>query len=485
MRKLPQDYLNRMERQMGGQFGAFLASCDSQGYSGLRVNTGKIAAEEFCSRVPFQLSPVPWTKNGFYYDKEEPVTKHPYYYAGLYYIQEPSAMLPASRLPVQPGDIVLDLCAAPGGKATELSSLLQGSGLLVANDASASRAKALVKNLALWGAPNCCITGDTPQRLLEQFGCCFDKILVDAPCSGEGMFRRDSGLIDAWKERGPEYYAPLQKEILDCAVQMLKPGGMLAYSTCTFSQEENEEVVSELLSRYPELEMVQPELAGGFAPGSAPCEKSIRIWPHRVKGEGHFFALLGKRGPEEPRQEISGHVPCPAETVSDRASMAKYSSSQIRQDHSRIPEQIMDFLTLIPEHIWENTVYGQIGEQCFLLPPYHLPKRLRYLRTGIMLGTLKKGRFEPGQALAMLLREKDFPCVLNLPQSDGRTVRYLKGETLELTRDEEEKLSQSMKRMVPGVKGWTLICVDGFALGWGKYVEDTVRNKYYPGWRLQ
>ena len=299
-------------------------------------------------------------------------------------------MLPASRLPVQPGDTVLDLCAAPGGKATELSSHLQGRGLLVANDASASRAKALVKNLAVWGVPNCCITGETPEKLLEQFGCCFDKILVDAPCSGEGMFRKDGGLIESWKERGPEYYAPIQKEILDCAVQMLKPGGMLAYSTCTFSREEDEEAIAYIVNRYPELSFVQPDMAEGFAAGAAPCEKCIRIWPHRVEGEGHFFALLKKRGGNGCSDDamwqsgaaqqtetkkcstLSGQTQqaetkkcCAPSRQTQQAgtktysapSLTPYNTSEIQKNHRKIPEQVMEFLSVLPEQLWENTVY--------------------------------------------------------------------------------------------------------------------------------
>ena len=185
-------------------------------------------------------------------------------------------MLPASRLPVQPGDRVLDLCAAPGGKATELASRLEGRGLLVANDVSASRAKALLKNLTMWGCTNFCVTAETPEKLLARFGCFFDKILVDAPCSGEGMFRKDSGLISGWLERGPKEYAVLQKQILDCALAMLRPGGMLLYSTCTFAKEEDEDVIADALMRHPDLELVQAEGADGLSAGYPPCEKALR-----------------------------------------------------------------------------------------------------------------------------------------------------------------------------------------------------------------
>ena len=259
MAKLPEQFLDRMKEQLGDEYGAFLASYEKESYAGLRVNTGKLTVEKFQTLAPFALRPIPWTGKGFYIGKTEQATKHPYYYAGLYYIQEPSAMLPASRLPVQPGDRVLDLCAAPGGKATELASRLEGRGLLVANDVSASRAKALLKNLTMWGCTNFCVTAETPEKLLARFGCFFDKILVDAPCSGEGMFRKDSGLISGWLERGPKEYAVLQKQILDCALAMLRPGGMLLYSTCTFAKEEDEDVIADALMRHPDLELVQAE----------------------------------------------------------------------------------------------------------------------------------------------------------------------------------------------------------------------------------
>lgn len=458
MVRLPQEFLERMREQLGSEFGAFLACYEEEGYAGLRVNTSKISVEEFLSLTDFELIPVPWTTNGFYYRKDEPVTKHPHYYAGLYYIQEPSAMLPAARLPVRPGDRVLDLCAAPGGKATELSSRLMGKGLLVANDASPSRAKALLKNLAVWGSANCCITGETPQKLLELFGCYFDRILVDAPCSGEGMFRKDRGLIDAWELRGPREYAALQKEILSCAVQMLKPGGILAYSTCTFSEEEDEDVIGEILDRFPELNLVQPDMPEGFSHGKMPYEKCVRLWPHKVKGEGHFLALLHKaEGVQEPLEAVDGE-----------------QAKRVTASQKKMPEEVRSFLELIPEAVWQNCYYEQIGEQCLLIPPYSLPKKLRYLRTGILAGTVKRGRFEPSQALAMLLAADTFPCSLNLPSGDIRVMRYLKGETIELT-DAEAR----------GKKGWVLVCVDGFGLGWGKYANGNIKNKYYPGWRLQ
>lgn len=517
MRELPERFKERMKEQLGAEYEAFLA-CFAEGESqtGLRVNTGKIAPGRFCGIAPFALEPIPWTENGFYTGKAEQVTKHPYYYAGLYYIQEPSAMLPASRLPISEGDRVLDLCAAPGGKATELASRLHGTGLLVANDVSASRAKALVKNLALWGCTNCCITGETPERLLAAFGCFFDKILVDAPCSGEGMFRKDGGLIESWKTRGPGEYAALQKEILDCAVQMLRPGGMVLYSTCTFSPEEDEQVIEWILDCHPELSLEQAEQAEGLSRGNPPCEKAIRVWPHKARGEGHFLALLRKAGAEEKDsadaaflqmqqrsetrdkqnrrldegQMIRNWRPDEEQTSRNRQldkgqmgwnrqpDKGKTGRSRLSGEEwtgrDNLPDEVQSFMARLPQRLLQNGVYRQIGEQCCLLPAgVTLPAKLRYLRTGLLLGTCKKGRFEPSQALAMALDGDGWPNVLRLTSGDDRVLRYLKGETLELRPGEEIE------------KGWALICVDGFPLGWGKAAGGTIKNKYYPGWRLQ
>lgn len=455
--KLPQSFLDRMKEQLGEEeYELFLQEYQKEGIRGLRVNTEKISAADFSACVPFHLTPVPWTENGFYYETEDPVTKHPYYYAGLYYIQEPSAMLPASRLPVEPGNLVLDLCAAPGGKATELARRLQGKGMLVANDVSATRAKALLKNLSIWGAANCCVTGETPEKLLQEFGCYFDRILVDAPCSGEGMFRRDSSLIQSWEERGPEEYAPLQESILGCAVQMLRPGGYLLYSTCTFSREEDEQVICRILEEYPELELadIQPYYEG-FAPGDAPAEKSIHIWPHRMKGEGHYLALLRKK----ERTGSPAHYRIPED--------------ELEKSWKKAPPEVLDFLKRLPNKLTDGKRFLQKKEQCYLLPPYRIPEHLRYLGTGLLLGTCKKGRFEPSQPLAMALEMGDYGGTVDFPDSDPRVVKYLKGETIELSDD--QKLPD----------GWVLICTDGFPLGWGKHSRGTIKNKYCPGWRMQ
>ena len=292
--ELPECYIEKMRQLLGEEFPAYMESFEKPSVNGLRVNTGKVAAERLADLLPYELEEVPWIGNGFYYPSGDRLSKDVYYYAGLYYLQEPSAMTPASLLPVEPGDLVLDVCAAPGGKSTELGVKLKGRGMLVSNDISNSRAKALLKNLELFGIPNICVTSETPEKLAGVFPEFFDKILVDAPCSGEGMFRRDKDMVKSWQEKGPEYYCEIQKEIVEQAVSMLKPGGYLLYSTCTFDREEDEEIIEEALSRHPELELVKLPLFEGAVDGFG-LSGCIRLFPHRIKGEGHFIALLHKK----------------------------------------------------------------------------------------------------------------------------------------------------------------------------------------------
>ena len=378
-------------------------------------------------------------------------------------------MAPAAVLPVCPGYKVLDLCAAPGGKSTELGARLQGEGLLVSNDISNSRAKALLKNLELFGIPNICVTSETPEKLASVFGPYFDKILVDAPCSGEGMFRKDPDLIKSWLERGPEYYAPIQRQILKSAAAMLKPGGMLLYSTCTFAKLEDEDTIQWILEEEPDLELVPIEPWEG-ACGGFDGMPVIRLFSHKIEGEGHFLALLRKKSTQAPDGgKFSGSI------GSDNRSGAASGkdSAQVRR-----LEQESDFGQ------WEAMLTQALDHSRIMVRDgmvYYLPKcfdrswNLRYLRTGLLLGEWKKNRFEPSQAAAMALPMKEFSQTVSLSAEDDRTIRYLKGETVFPTPEESSGLK----------KGWVLIGVDGYPLGWAKYTGSNFKNKYYPGWRWQ
>lgn len=455
--QLPKAFLSRMKHMLGDEYYDFLKSYENPRHFGLRVNTLKISTEEFLNASPFHLTPVPWTENGFYYEEEDRPAKHPYYAAGLYYLQEPSAMAPAALLPVEPGDFVLDLCAAPGGKATELGAKLKGTGMLVANDISNSRAKALLRNIELCGIRNSFVTNEIPGNLAQVMPEFFDKILVDAPCSGEGMFRKDIAVAKTWDETRPDFFATLQRDIVSNAIRMLKPGGLMLYSTCTFAPAENEGTISFILENFPEMELLDIPKSYGFSYGNPAwgngnheLEKCIRIFPHKVNGEGHFLALLQKKGIHSPSLcNIKGKC----DKDSWKLLTEFWNPGNLPFEKERI-------------EVRNQNVY-------YLPPADNHYKGIHFLRNGLFLGELKKNRFEPSQPLALALAAEDFPSILNLDSQDERISRYLKGETL-LVAEGESTLP----------KGWQLVCVDGHPLGFGKLVNGTLKNKYPAGWRI-
>ena len=462
---LPEKFCKEMQRMLGEEYEDYLASMQAGRKYGLRVNTAKISVEDFLKISPFELTPIPYISNGFFYDEKEQPSKHPYYFAGLYYLQDPSAMTPASRLPIEEGDVVLDLCAAPGGKATELAAKLHGTGLLIANDISSKRAKALLKNMELFGVENSFIVTEYPAKLAGYFNGFFDKILIDAPCSGEGMFRKEPSMVKAWEQNGPEFYSKLQKEILEQALPMLKEGGMLLYSTCTFSPLEDEGSVEYLLSLDPSLHLVEMEGYSGFVKGqpewvdssNRSLEKCIRMFPHKLDGEGHFLALLQKG--EAVSKKVSGFA--------EKRKGLKGEEKKLFEDFSQNMNRIFD----------ETRLESKNGMVYYM--PRELPemKGIRFLRSGLFMGEMKKKRFEPSQSLAMALKKEDYKKRIHFDATGDEVFRYLKGETIplkpELIVDEGTKSG-----------GWYLVCVENFPLGWGKVAGLTLKNKYHQGWRL-
>ncbi len=462
--ELPQKFCDEMKRMLDDEYEDYLASLKEKRKYGLRVNTSKISVEEFQKICPFEITPIPFVENGFYYDEALQPAKHPYYFAGLYYLQDPSAMLPASRLPVRKGDIVLDLCAAPGGKATELAAKLDGTGLLVANDISSKRAKALLKNMELFGVTNSIIVTEYPARLAQDFRGFFDKILIDAPCSGEGMFRKEPSMVKAWEQNGPEFYSRLQREILEQTLPMLKEGGMLLYSTCTFSPLEDEGSVSYLLSLDQELHLVEMKGYTGFVKGrpdlvgsqDRQLSKCMRIFPHKVEGEGHFLALFQK-GKEGDGEMLHVHGTRSGLKGGEKELFAQFCKNMNRSFLDSRIENKNGMLYYMPEQ----------------LPPL---RGIRFLRSGLFLGEIKKKRFEPSQSLAMALKRGEYKKTVSFSCEDPRVFRYLKGETIALTQEEIRQGEE------PG--GWYLVCVDEFPLGWAKAVGMSLKNKYHPGWRM-
>lgn len=458
MPSLPCEYIDNMKAMLGDEYNAYVSSFSETPCHGLRVNTSRISAGELVSRLPFELERIDFTQKGFYYTDDYKPAKHPYFNAGLYYLQEPSAMLPSDRLPIEEGDYVLDLCAAPGGKSTALLDKLNGTGFLLANDLSASRAAILLSNLEKLGYSNYCVTAENPKKLEKCYPSYFDKILVDAPCSGEGMFRKDSSLISDWVKRGPAYYSPIQYEIMESAVKMLRPGGMLMYSTCTFSIDEDEAVIKRILENYPQMETCSINSSPGFAGGYLGVD-ATRIFPHRVRGEGHFLALLTKRdSTDEERCEYNDYLKIDEQSDKSLNENSSFSDFALSHVGGRCNTRILksdNVLYTMPRGL-EN----------------HIRKGLRYLRTGCLMGEYDKHmKFEPYQAYAMTLGPDKYDNTLNLSRDDDRVSRYLRGETILLEGDE-------------GINdGYVLVCVDSYPLGWCKKTGgNTLKNKYKKAW---
>ncbi len=444
--QLPLDYTEMMQSLLGEEYREYLASFDEERLYGLRVNTLKLSPEALVAKNLFSLTPVPWCDTGFYYNSTERPAKHPYYHAGAYYLQEPSAMSPAAILPIEKGDRVLDICAAPGGKTTQLAARLGGTGFLLANDISPGRAKTLLKNVELSGIRNAIVTSETPERLSARLPQFFDKILVDAPCSGEGMFRKEPDMIKSRNAKMLAFCRAEQTKILDACAPMLRAGGLLLYSTCTFSPAENEKSIADFLKRHPAFRLLPIEKKNGFAAGLAPYEACARLYPHRLKGEGHFLALLRKEdAPERPAVPLEGG------------------------NGAKTPDAFLEFareaLRELPQGICKS-----YGDGLYLLPE-GTPRleKLRVLRTGWLLGTLIKGRFTPAQAFAMGLTKEAVKNITDFSLSDERAIRYLKGETV--TAD--------------GQDGWTLVCVDALPLGWAKRQKGRLKNKYPVSWKWE
>ena len=460
---LPKSYVDAMKELLEGDYDAYIRSLDEKPYVGIRTNLLKLTKEKLKEILDRDFKEIPWVKEGFYFEEEKGVlttpslsniekiksiSKNPYYFAGLYYIQEPSAMTPAMVAGIKPGDKVLDLCAAPGGKSTQAASYLQGEGLLVSNDFSASRVKALQKNIEVSGIDNVLITNEDPKNLSKVYIEYFDKIIVDAPCSGEGMFRRDSAVFRAYLGRGPEFFTGLQVSILNEAAKMLKPGGTLVYSTCTYSKVEDEGSLSEFLENHPDFKIDKINADFGFEESKI-LPGTIRLFPHKIKGEGHFVARLKK---DDRAVEKNGNK----------------TKDKKKRKLPKLPEELLEFLGKIKRD-WDYERIFINKDYAYYLPKDALiDKSLHYIRTGLLLGEIKKNRFEPFQALAMNIKFDEWENPLNLNATDERVIKYLKGETIEA--DDE-------------YMGIRLVCVDGFSLGFVKQNKKSCKNKYYQGWR--
>ena len=427
---LPEAFLQRMEAQLGSEYPAFLESLERPRAVALRFNPLKGERPV----LPFVGAPVPWEPEGFYYDPQTRPGLHVYHEAGVYYLQEASAMAPVALLDPKPGERVCDLCAAPGGKTTQIAGRMLGRGFLVCNEINPKRAKILSRNIERMGVANALVTNEHPETLASRFPGFFDRVLVDAPCSGEGMFRKEEAAVTDWSQETVQMCARRQREILDSAARLVRPGGRLVYSTCTFAPEEDEETVGAFLEAHPEF-TPEPVDAPWFVPGE---NASYRMWPHKLLGEGHFAAVLRKT------QGESEDIPaCPGEKC------PKAWDSFAKELDITLPEG-------------KAVSFGQ----SLYWAPTELPElnRLKVLRPGLELGTERKGRFEPAHALALWLKT----CVVaeSFPPESPEMKAYLHGD------------------VVPsGKKGWCLIQAGGYAIGWGKGDGSVLKNHYPKGLR--
>ncbi len=489
---LPDVFLKQMHGILRTEYEDFLESLHGTCEKGLRVNTMKITSEVFCRRAPWNMEPVPWLDDAFFPEDGARPARHPYYSAGLFYLQEPSAMTPADRLPVEKGDRILDLCAAPGGKATAVGAKLEGEGLLVANEVNASRAKALLRNIEVFGIRNALVSTEKSADLAKRFPDFFDKILVDAPCSGEGMFRKDPEAVRTWSPEKVTQLSAVQKTLLGDAVSMLRPGGLLMYSTCTFSTEENEDNILWLLENHPEMhvvpirgyegfsegvfdgsevsrggssvseEMLENGSAGsreGFSAGvsgrgmlAREIRKTVRIWPHKMRGEGHFMALLQKDA--------------------DCAAPPRHGTLAIERPRGEAKQVLEGFLEQVSLTFDPARIEIRGGKAFFVPELPESAKGIRFLRNGLYLGDLKKGRFEPSEAFARVLSADTYEYTLSFSPEDERLTSFLAGGNI---RDGAAAYFPEKCRI--------LVAADGYGLGWGKKIGAEIKNKMM--WRTR
>lgn len=477
---------------LGEAYPAFLDSYKKEASGALRVNTLKGSREDFLKCSGFDgLRELEWEKNGFYYNQEERPGKNPLHEAGVYYIQEPSAMTSVSYLDVRPGEKILDLCAAPGGKSTQTASCMKQEGILVCNEINPQRAKILSENVERMGIRNALVINEPPERLADVFDEYFDRILVDAPCSGEGMFRKNNEAIKEWSPENVMLCAKRQDEILDCADRMLRYGGRLVYSTCTFAPEENEGSVARFLKRHPEYRLVQTKRFEGMSEGNADwydgaaeykeqLKNTIRIFPHMLNAEGHFIAVFEKgEGESSSAGYLKNGVQAglsPKE-LKDLREFYDFLADTLTCDGiaglfgQDTAEKLCDFHEGLSKDAAKRIL--RFGDQLYLMPA-DMPSinGIRALRPGLHLGTLKKNRFEPSHALALSLGKDDVKRSLELNGIDGldnAAIQYINGMTLQHS----------------GEKGWYLMTYRGYSLGWGKLAGNIMKNHYPKGLRKQ
>ena len=457
---LPIEFEKKMKAFLGNEWDDFLYSYDNNRFQALRFNTLKVQSPEERMRILKTLKissdkRVSWANAAYYFDENVRPGKHPYHEMGLYYIQEPSAMSAAALLAPKPGMRVLDLCAAPGGKSTQLATYLGDSGLLVSNEINTQRSRILSQNIERMGIKNAIVTNEDSFVLASHFPGFFNAIQVDAPCSGEGMFRKLPEAIEQWSMENVAICAARQKEILDNAAVMLKPGGVIVYSTCTFSKEENEDVIEYFLERYPDFTLEEME----------------RFWPHKVDGEGHFVAMLVRRGC------VDTDLKADRKTQKNKNSKNRKNETKpaLTKENMKLLSEFLDETISEDMAAWiKNSRLVMFGEQLYRLPDMEVDiKGLKVQRAGLHIGEFKKQRFEPSHSLALALKLNDAKNVVKLTCDNPQTIGFFNGQSVMLSDEQAAECK----------KGWALVCVDGYPAGWGKVNGAQVKNHYPKGLR--
>lgn len=430
----------RMKSLLKDEYDDFKKALLEKSVKGLYLNRNKKNVERVLDQNYVEHHPI--VENGYLYDENYHPGRSAYFLAGLYYIQEPSAMLVADALPIEPDDFVLDMCAAPGGKSCEIASRLTGEGVLIANDIEASRARILSENIERFGLDNTIVTNVDPMRFTKQFQEAFDKIVLDAPCSGEGMFRKLEQAIDTWSEEKVLECAHIQKNLLKGAYEMLKQGGMVIYSTCTYSYEENEAMVHYAVDELG-FELLPLNKSNGLCPG-VDLDEVVRCYPHHYRGEGHFIALLRKPG-NSPRKQV--RTIKPSVNLADLKVLEAFYQENLNKK--------------VPSYIIENN-----GHLYAVKKNFPELKGIRVLRNGLYLGEVRKNRFIPSYSLALTLTKQDVKRSYDYPSESEEIKKYIHGETLEGT----------------GEKGFGVIFVDGYPLSFYKE-SNQVKNLFPKGLR--
>ena len=457
---LPIEFEKKMKAFLGDEWDDFLYSYDNNRFQALRFNTLKVQSHEEIMRILMVLEissdkRVSWANEAYYFDENVRPGKHPYHEMGLYYIQEPSAMSAAALLAPKPGMRVLDLCAAPGGKSTQLATYLGDSGLLVSNEINTQRSRILSQNIERMGIKNAIVTNEDSFVLASHFPGFFNAIQVDAPCSGEGMFRKLPEAIEQWSMENVAICAARQKEILDNAAVMLKPGGTIVYSTCTFSKEENEDVIEYFLERHTDFTLEEME----------------RFWPHKVDGEGHFVAKLVRRGCVDTDLKAD-RKPKKSKNSKNRKNETKPA---LTKENMKLLSEFLDETISEDMAAWiKNSRLVMFGEQLYRLPDMEVDiKGLKVQRAGLHIGEFKKQRFEPSHSLALALKISEAKNVVKLTWDDPQTTGFFNGQSVMLSDEQAAECK----------KGWALVCVDGYPAGWGKVNGAQVKNHYPKGLR--